>query len=343
MTINVALVTSEAIVLGCDSIASSAKYYIDPFATAIRDANGNLVRDAKGKMSSTYSFSDMENLVTDYWDGVTKMFRLHGEKDKKVTHVAAITTGMATLNDQTMASLANEFLARTARRERRPRVQVSVIVNEFLAFMRREYLEHHKKSQLPQQLWEDAEFLVGGYGRDDNFPSLYRVSLKNNTATAAYVNGKFGAAWGGQADSVQRLLFGYDEPVKAYVEKVISETIDRLHGDMSQATLRILGDTLNALNQQLPAGVDTTLPGKPTIAIPWTSFAVGIDFTNMPTQDAVNFVAYLVYLQSGKAKFVRGIATVGGRIHIGVITKSKGFEMINEPEITHENTGFGRA
>lgn len=343
MTINVALVTSDAIVIGCDSIASSTRYYLDPLAFAVRDANGNIARDANGKMSATYDFSDVENLVTDYWDGVTKMFQLHGETDKKGTHVAAITTGMAALNNQTMASIANKFLARTARRQKRPRVQVSVIVNEFLVFMRDEYLRHYRNSTFPQQLWEDAEFLVGGYGRDDNFPSLYKVSLKGNTATPVYVNGQVGVAWGGQADSVQRLLLGYDEPVKLRVEKLISDAIDGLHIGMSQATVRILTDTLAALNQQLPASVNTTLPAKPAIQVPWTDFQANIDFANIPTQDAVNFVSYLVYLQSGKSKFVRGVATVGGRIHIGVITKSKAFKMVNEPEITHENTGFWRA
>jgi hypothetical protein len=31
MTINVALVTSDALILGCDSTASRGSYYIDPF------------------------------------------------------------------------------------------------------------------------------------------------------------------------------------------------------------------------------------------------------------------------------------------------------------------------
>ena len=32
MTINIALATSEGLVLGCDSIASSIEYVVDPFA-----------------------------------------------------------------------------------------------------------------------------------------------------------------------------------------------------------------------------------------------------------------------------------------------------------------------
>jgi hypothetical protein len=32
MTINIAVVTSEALVLGCDSISSVTQYFVDPFS-----------------------------------------------------------------------------------------------------------------------------------------------------------------------------------------------------------------------------------------------------------------------------------------------------------------------
>ncbi len=65
-----------------------------------------------------------------------------------------------------------------------------------------------------------------------------------------------------------------------------------------------------------------------------------IDYANLPTQDAVEFVSVLVTLQATKAKFARGVPTVGGRIHVGVITRQRGFQMINEPDLTHLHTGF---
>ena len=61
---------------------------------------------------------------------------------------------------------------------------------------------------------------------------------------------------------------------------------------------------------------------------------------NLPLQDAIDFAAFLVNMQSGRSKFVPGVATVGGRTHIGVITKGNGFKMLNELELSHRNTGF---
>jgi hypothetical protein len=45
-------------------------------------------------------------------------------------------------------------------------------------------------------------------------------------------------------------------------------------------------------------------------------------------------------MQAGKSRFARGVATVGGRTHIGVITKDKGYAQLNEPELAHHYTGF---
>ena len=53
----------------------------------------------------------------------------------------------------------------------------------------------------------------------------------------------------------------------------------------------------------------------------------------------MDLVAFLVNLQSGRAKFGSGVATVGGRTHVGVITKNR-FEMLEEPRLKHTNTGF---
>jgi hypothetical protein len=60
----------------------------------------------------------------------------------------------------------------------------------------------------------------------------------------------------------------------------------------------------------------------------------------MPIQEAINFVAFLVNLQAGKDRFARGVPTVGGRVHVGVVRK-EGFELLNEPKLTHRYTGFG--
>jgi hypothetical protein len=82
------------------------------------------------------------------------------------------------------------------------------------------------------------------------------------------------------------------------------------------------------------------LPESPKVKLPWSNFATPILLGNLPVQDAVNLTAYLVGLQSGKARFAYGVPTVGGRTHVGVITKANAFKMLDEPELKHTNVGF---
>jgi hypothetical protein len=57
------------------------------------------------------------------------------------------------------------------------------------------------------------------------------------------------------------------------------------------------------------------------------------------SSEAIDLTAYLVGLQSGKAKFAKGIATVGGRTRIGLIRKQEGVHMLNEPELHYTRVG----
>jgi hypothetical protein len=52
MTINVALATSDAVVLGCDSIASVTGYFLDPTDLPwVEGPDGKPIKDADGKFS----------------------------------------------------------------------------------------------------------------------------------------------------------------------------------------------------------------------------------------------------------------------------------------------------
>ena len=86
--------------------------------------------------------------------------------------------------------------------------------------------------------------------------------------------------------------------------------------------------------------MNTKLPAAPEIAIPWHRYHCDIACGNLPLQDAVDLAAFLVSLQSGMSKFAVGVPTVGGRTHVGVVTRHEGFRMLSEPELRHTHVGF---
>jgi hypothetical protein len=328
MTINVAVVSSEALVLGCDSISSVTEYFINPFAHPAEHAGD-------GRYQVSFSMNDLVPQVTNSWHGVTKMFALSRDEH---TPVAAVTAGLARLNNRSMKSYADEFL-----RDRAANTLVQHTVEEvaknFLMFMRRYYDQHYADTALPPELRDGPEFLVGGYDAANHLPCLYRVNVQNNRILVQYAPGTFGIAWEGLSDAVERLFGGYDAALRESVEKQITAGFAALRQTMRDAAARMLRDIMDRTSMILPEGVKPELPDDPHFPIEWENFRCDIAFANLPIQDSIDLAAYLVELQSGKARFSKGVATVGGRTHIGLIRKQEGFQMLNEPELRYTRVG----
>lgn len=337
MTINIALATSEGLVLGCDSIASSIEYVVNPFEMEQpNDELGEPLKNEDGRPLVALDYSSIRPVVTNAWGGVTKLFQIHGG----AAPVAAVTSGIAQLKDRTMKSYAEEFLVNS--------MQFGVtlgsvqeISEAFLNFMREQYLEHYEGSPIPEEYWTGPVFLTGGYGNNDELPSVYRLDVKSNQVYGQFEGGEFGVAWSGQADSVERLIRGYDSAVREEIEKHLGQLIDDNYEQMTSAMAGILENVFAQLGVELPNDVDTVLPSKLEATLPWDKVKVGFDYGNLPLQSAVDFVAFLVNLQSGKSRFAHGVATVGGRTQVSVVSKVEGFRILNEPELQHRHTGFG--
>ena len=340
MTINIAVATSDALILGCDSIASSAQYYVDPFKVGWeKDASGKAIVDSDGKLTLKVADSNFEQLVTNAWGSVTKMFQITDSPSPMV----AVTAGLAKLNERTIASYGSEFLSIQKRLpKKRKLVDCKAICGAFLKFMKKGYDTHYKASTLPPAFREGPEFLVGGFGRNDDFPSLYRVSVQNNAVVEQFVKGNFGVAWNGQSDSVERFIRGFDSNLRSEIEGTITKALKPHCDSVKQYVADTVNKILDVLKQKLPPGTKIDIPELNSIAIDWQRYRVPLDYGNLPLQEAINFASFLVNLQAAKGRFARGVATVGGYTHIGVVTK-EGFKPLNEPELAHRYTGFGDA
>lgn len=327
MTINIALSTSEGLVLACDSIASSIGYFVPAFGTHVE------IRE--GGYTASYKAQDIVTHVTNSWGGVTKMFQLHGGD----TPVAAITAGLAKLGERTMSSCALEFFRRH-QPPTPPLASVAEVAETFLAFMREKYDSHYEGSEIPEEYRDGPLFLIGGYGRTDYLPSIHRVDVRSNRTVTQFGPGQAGIAWEGQSDAVERLLRGYDEAVRIAVEKAVTDGVRQIREAASRGIEQALQQMVDRLGADKVGDMRVELPETDPIVLPWDGFNARISFGNLPLQDAIDFAAYLVNIQSGRAKFSEGVATVGGRTHVGLITRDGGFRMIDDVALTHRNTGF---
>jgi hypothetical protein len=346
VTINIAVLTSEALVLSCDSIASVTEYFVDPFTCPSQ-------RTEDGSLNVTVTAADIIPQVTNTWDGVTKLFLLQGGS----CPVAAVTAGLAKLNNRSMSSYANQFLSEhggaapveapgTTSTLVGPQCvkpvlhTVEDVAHEFLAFMREHYDTHYEDSKVPEEYRHGPKFLVGGYDREGHLPSLYRVNVQGDVVRRVYAAGRFGLAWEGQSEAVERLIRGYDSVLRDSIETRVAAARESVRKTMVDAAASMLQQAVDHAGISLPQDMNPGLPAAPEITIPWDRYRCDIAYGNLPLQDAVDLAAFLVSLQSGKSKFAIGVPTVGGRTHVGVVTRHEGFRMLDEPELRHTHVGF---
>ena len=336
MTVNIGLVTSEALVLGCDSIATATRTMVDPFANGwATDSSNKPILDANGKPTISFDPDNFESVVVDVMPGVTKMFEIYNLND---TFVAATTAGLAALQERAIASIAIDYLAHQKSLKRKFS-NVKAVADSFKNFVKKEYETQHKPSKIDRQYWPDLKFLIGGIGKNDRMPSLYRVDVKSGIVVEQFKTGSHGIAWEGQSDSVERIIRGYDSLIRLRIESEIDTEFDAYRDRMTDALTRITNDVLAKLKVGMPSGIDLKLPGPPRAKLGWDSATTNIAYGSLSIQRAIDFGSFLVLLQAGPQRFSRGIATVGGRTHIGVVSRS-GLKFLNEPDLAHTNVGF---
>lgn len=339
VTINVALVTREAVILGCDSLSSVSEFAFFPYrpgAQFAKDAKGDLIRDASGNLVISVAHSDVREVAINVFDGAKKMTCIYEDDDTKV---AIVTAGEAVLNGQTISDLARLFTrGNTAGKTTFTTVQD--VASAFGKYMREQWERHTDYKNVDSAMrpyLPNVQFLVGGINRNDTAGSVYRLSIADDTCDLQFpASNPYGLCWAGQADHVQRLVLGFDNRLQEAIERQFESA---LQGQQT-LTLSELSDALQSANVELPDNLNVTLTPVSLPALDWNAARPMVDYANMPMQHAVDFVSLLVNTQSGIQKFASGIATVGGRTHIGVIRRDEQFRMLNEPELVHAHTGY---
>ena len=334
LTINIAVATRDAIILGCDSLSSVVETAAFPLRQGIgfaKDHEGNEILDAEGRR--LVPVGNLRSVVTNVYGGVSKMFPLY-ECDG--FSVAAVTAGKATLNGLTIAEWAKRFCSQ--RRGDRF-AEVSAVAQAFLDYIRREWetdVDFANTDPSLRNLLPPLQFIVAGHCEQDNFGRVFKLDVAAPTCHDVFPSGDHcGATWAGQSDFVERLLLGVDHGVRSSVQNQFDQSVQ-------ETTTRVLTTMVESLTKSgvvIPEGFEVDLAGAPARPL-WDAAQTDVQFQDLSTQYAIEFVELLVNTQSGMQRFGSGIPTVGGRTHIGVLRRGEGFKMLNEPELTHSHTGY---
>ena len=158
------------------------------------------------------------------------------------------------------------------------------------------------KSTMPTKATGDVVFLVGGYNDGEPYGRLYEVKVPKHVKPVEKCPGpgEFGLSWGGQLEYTSRLLHGFDP-------KVVGLAKDHLKLSAKQAA-----KLKTHLNQNLG------------IPIPYQFLAL---------QDCIDLSTLMIRTTSELMSFIIGKRGVGGAIDVAAITRTEGFQAIQQKNL----------
>jgi hypothetical protein len=190
--------------LGCDSLGTSERYLIDPFELIeFFDPNKDfaIVTDKKGnpklnKLSQL--FEKAKPVAYTHMTHMTKLFSM------EPLEMGIMSTGIASIGNRTIKSLIAEFKRKDASFRLKPKAKnytVNRVANKILNFIKKEYDQFYKDQQNKPML----EFIIGGYDKQNQIPTIVRVKRPENIIKKSLKD--FGIVFGGQMKEIQSIVF----------------------------------------------------------------------------------------------------------------------------------------
>lgn len=338
MTTLVALATKDAIVLGCDSLSTKTHDLINPISLLRYfdpEDNFNLKKDTHGNPILKDFWADIwsqrQDIPHSHMTHTDKLFSLSPFK------MGAMITGLSSLGKRTIRSLLGEFhqdkIQTKHKKGEKPEVkEVAELLKSFIS-------NHYDNEYDPEQKFGRPylEIMLCGYDENEDEtgydPHIIRVKFPESSCKEVFKDdNKFGVAFGGQTKEIQRIVHGTDtenlfrindrhyELIREYHRKII-EKLKRKHLDIA-----------------LPEPTDAQLEkmGMNMAKDRWRLIGFNADWGDFSDQNAIACVDFFVKIMINSQQFSDEMPTVGGQVHIAIITKKKGYKPISPEEYIHE-------
>ena len=242
-------------------------------------------------------------LLPSTFDNATKLLKVKGQD-----FVGTITYGAGAIGQReprTAHSFLPEFEAALANTGR-------LSVQEFAQRLSDFFMARWTTAGMPNPApaGQDMVFLVGGYDDGAAYGSVFEIFIPSRPAPRETLpSGQFGATYGGQHQIVSRLINGFDLMTPQVVRDFLRLPV--------------------ALPQGQPDPLDIELRTKLAAKIPWQF---------LPLQDCVDLSIFLVRATITLQKWTLDVRGVGGAIDVATVTRTEGFEYIQQKAIIGEVT-----
>lgn len=329
MTSLVALATKDALVLGSDSLGTTTEDLIDPadlvefFDSAKdfelkKDKNGNPVLKDFGSI-----YKKAKPVTYTHMTHTSKLFSL------SPLEMGIMSTGIASIGERTIKSLIEEFKSKESAFSKKPKptnYTVKGIGNKILDF-----ISQYFESEYPDEKRRPhLEFILGGCNKRSPLPKIVRIKLPKKEIEETLKEGRFGIVFGGQMKEIQRIVFGTDgaNTLKIYSRHIelLRKYRDKMNDFLKQKNISI---EIPELSMDEIKELDMFSGG-------WDLEGFNANWGDFSEQNAIECVNFFVNIMIKSQQFSYGMPTVGGEVHIALITKKDGFRFISKEEYHHE-------
>lgn len=335
MTTILSVATRECIAIACDSLATDIRPMVDPWdfmdkffeiKNPGKGADVILKKDKDGNpllKNNTDFYQMLEDIPYNQLPTVTKIFHLYP------ANAGLLISGASIIRERSLKNIIEEFLAKDEIAKYLKRnYSIKGIADRLYKFIKVYYDEAFKNMPYKPRI----EILLSGYSKAKSTwqPIIMRLlfGVKEDIEDS-FSHGKYGVAFGGQYDVIQRVVNGIDElnyyNAQKQYKKILNNYYDKLmeHFKKKKIDIDIPHPTLY----------------KDLSDNNWEFSGLTTPYDNLSDQAAIDFVHYLVDIMIKSQQFNNRLPTVGGDIHIAIITKTMGFKWISKEEYKYKDYG----
>jgi hypothetical protein len=237
-------------------------------------------------------------LIGNVYDNANKIFNV-----VKGLPIGCITFGSGNIGNASIGTLIKDLRKRLTESPQELNFKPESYTMESVAKILASFLNSECEHLDPQARSKtNVGFLLGGYSVPGNLGESWSVDITQGVAQEPKQLRQPelpGINWGGQSESLQRLLLGFSPNIFDVLAQVTQPAQNP--AEMAQTLVPILASRLQA----------------PMV------------FAPMPIQDAIDLARFLVHTAIMFARFLPGPNTVGGPIEIAAITKHESFKWIS--------------
>jgi hypothetical protein len=333
VTTIVALAARDFVVVGCDSLATTSADLAFPaeITSTFFEANGELKKDANGVpllKTSGQIWEKAQSMPVDQLPSVTKLY------DLEPMRACLLFAGASRIGNTTIWNLVETFKGQQDIAHHADAYDMKWLAETLAAFIQGVYT-----AEIPE-VWmrPTMEIILSGYSADFREPELWRLTLSYDRVSTEFKcdiqntveRGKFNVIFGGQYDVIQRVVNGIDWPSYCSLRQRTVDALSQYHDEMQAQVY--------AVNANLAIAKPNFYDKKYSIFGDDQGGVTRIfsDVGRLSEQAGIDFVYFLIDVMIKAQEFSSSIATVGGRIHVALLTKSKAFRWISKEGFTFE-------